>query len=102
MILSGDEISVGDNATITVILPVDAAGNVQAEIGGKNYISPVNGGQALITIPGLTAGNYTASVTYSEDYNRYNSATGNVNVNVRKVDAGTLAAASRSTSESPT
>ena len=85
MILSGDVISVGENATITVILPVDAAGNVQAEIGGKNYISPVNGGQALIIIPGLAAGNYNIHVTYSGD-NNYNHATGNVSVSVAKIN----------------
>ena len=86
MILSGDEIIVGENATVGVKLNVDATGNVYAEIGGKNYTSPVNEGNALIIIPGLAAGNYTFQVIYSGDYN-YNNASGDVSVNVTKADA---------------
>ena len=85
MILSGDEIIVGENATVGVKLNVDATGNVYAEIGGKNYTSPVNEGNALIIIPGLAAGNYTFQVIYSGDYN-YNNASGEVSVKVTKVD----------------
>ena len=85
MILSGDEIIVGENATVGVKLNVGATGNVYAEIGGKNYTSPVNEGNALIIIPGLAAGNYTFQVIYSGDYN-YNNASGEVSVKVTKVD----------------
>ena len=45
MILSGDEISVGDNATISVTLPGDATGNVTATINGKTYTNQVNNGK---------------------------------------------------------
>ena len=85
MILSGDEISVGDNATISVTLPDDATGNVTAAINGKTYTSQVDNGKANIIIPGLSAGNYTAHVTYSGD-NNYNHATGNVSISVSKID----------------
>ena len=86
MILSGDEITVGENATISVTLPSDATGNVTASVNGKSYSSKVNGGKANIIIPALAAGNYTASVTYSGD-DKYNSAAGETNVTVNKANA---------------
>ena len=86
MILSDDEISVGENATISVTLPSDAAGNVTAKINGKTYTSKVKDGKATITIPDLSTGNYTVQVTYSGDYN-YNSASGNTSIKVNKVNA---------------
>ena len=86
MILSGDEISVGDNATIIVTLPSDATGNVTATINGKTYTNQVNNGKTNIIIPDLSSGNYTAHVTYLGD-NNYNHATGNVSISVSKVDA---------------
>ena len=85
MILSSDEISVGDNATISVTLPDDATGNVTAAINGKTYTNQVDDGKANIIIPDLSAGNYTAHVTYSGD-NNYNHATGNVSISVSKID----------------
>ena len=86
MTLSGDKISVGEKATIRVTLPDDATGNVTATINGKTYTNQVNNGKTNIIISGLTAGNYTAHVTYSGD-NNYNHATGNVSISVSKVDA---------------
>ena len=85
MILSGDEISVGDNATISVTLPDDATGNVTATINGKTYTNQVNNGKANIIIPDLSAGNYTAHVTYYGD-NNYNHASGDVIVIVAKIN----------------
>ena len=86
MSIMGDEITVGENATIGVTLPSDATGNVTASVNGKSYQSKVNGGKANIIIPGLGAGNYSIPVTYSGD-DKYNSASGETNVTVIKADA---------------
>ena len=86
MTLSGDKISVGEKATIRVTLPDDATGNVTATINGKTYTNQVNNGKTNIIIPDLSAGNYTAHVTYLGD-NNYNHATGNASISVSKVDA---------------
>ena len=86
MILSNDEITVGENATISITLPNDASGNVTATINGKTYTNHVNNGKTNIIIPYLTAGNYTVPVTYSGD-DKYNGAKGDANVTVNKVDA---------------
>ncbi|MBR6024591.1 MAG: Ig-like domain repeat protein, partial [Methanobrevibacter sp.] len=86
MILSADEITVGENATIGVTLPSDATGNVTASVNGKSYQSKVNDGKANILIPALAAGNYTIPVTYSGD-DKYNSAAGDANITVNKADA---------------
>ncbi|MEE0025829.1 Ig-like domain repeat protein, partial [Methanobrevibacter sp.] len=85
MILSSDEISVGENATISVTLPSDATGNVTATINGKTYTNQVNNGKTNIIIPDLSAGNYTAHVIYSGD-NNYNHAAGDVSVSVAKIN----------------
>ena len=86
MTLSSDEITVGENAIISVSLPDDAAGNVTATVNGKTYANNVNNGKTNIIIPDLAAGNYTVPVTYSGD-DKYNGAKGDVNVTVNKADA---------------
>ena len=83
MILSGDEITAGENATVGVTLPGDATGNVTTSLNGKNYTSQVNNGKADIIIPDLASGNYTIPVTYSGD-NNYNPAVGEVNITVNE------------------
>ena len=83
MILSGDEITAGENATISVTLPDDTTGNVTATINGKTYTSQVNNGKADIIISDLTSGNYSVPVTYSGD-DKYNPAAGEVNITVNE------------------
>ncbi|WP_407432593.1 Ig-like domain repeat protein, partial [Methanobrevibacter sp.] len=86
MTLSSDEITVGENAIISVSLPDDAEGDVTATVNGKTYANNVNNGKANIIIPDLAAGNYTVPVIYSGD-DKYNGAKGDANVTVNKADA---------------
>ena len=86
MSITGDEIRVGENATISVTLPSDVTGNVTASVNGKSYSSKVNNGKANIIIPDLSAGNYTIQVSYSGD-DKYNGAAGEANITVNKADA---------------
>ena len=68
----GDDINVGDDATVTIILPNDATGTVTVTIGGKTYSTKVVDGKAVFVIPDLPAGVYKATVRYSGDA-KYNS-----------------------------
>lgn len=81
MDVSAGEIAEGENATISVTLPSDAAGNATATVNGKTYTSEVNDGKAAITIPDLEYGNYTIPVSYSGD-DKYNPAMTTVNITV--------------------
>ncbi|WP_292746586.1 Ig-like domain-containing protein [Methanobrevibacter sp.] len=64
---TGDEIMVGDDATVTIKLPTDATGIVTITIDGKTYTAQVFNGKAIVSIPGLAAGTYKATVVYSGD-----------------------------------
>lgn len=84
MNLSADEITVGENATISVTLPNDATGNVSASANDNVYSASILNGNAAITIPDLNVGNYNILVIYSGDA-KYNRATGNVNLVVNEI-----------------
>ena len=47
-------------------------GNVSVTVNGQEYTSPVSAGEAVISIPGLNAGDYDVNVTYykNDDYTR--------------------------------
>ena len=79
--VSVDDITVGDNATVTVSVPDDANGNVTIEIDGKEYTAPIKDGKAVFTIDNLAAGNKTIAVKYSGDENYVaNSTTASMTV----------------------
>ena len=61
------DIRVGENITITVVLPKDATGEVILSINGTNYSAKVKNGTAYITIPSLPEGDYDISVNYAGD-----------------------------------
>ena len=81
MNVSAEDITEGENATISVTLPDDATGNVTTTVNGKTYSLPVENGKTIITIPDLEYGNYTLPVTFSGD-DKYNSIETSVNVTV--------------------
>ncbi|WP_296862340.1 Ig-like domain repeat protein, partial [uncultured Methanobrevibacter sp.] len=83
MNVGADDITEGENATVSVTLPGDATGNVTTKVNGKAYSSPVENGKGVITIPDLEYGNYTLPVTYSGD-DKYNPLTKNVNLTVKE------------------
>lgn len=65
--VSGDDIEVGDDATVTVHLPEDATGTVTITVEGKKYTVAVKDGAAVFSIPDLSEGVYTVTVYYSGD-----------------------------------
>ncbi|SDA67919.1 Ig-like domain repeat protein [Methanobrevibacter millerae] len=70
-----------EESTLTLTLPADATGIVLAKVNGKGYYAEVEDGTAVIYIPELAPGNYTAEVTYLGDDN-YNAASFEVPINV--------------------
>ena len=92
MNVSSDEVSQGQNATVTVSLPENATGNVTVTLAnGTNYTAEVKNGTAAVEIPGLPMGDNAVNVTYSGDSN-YASKSGNTTVHIRGVviDAGDM------------
>ena len=83
--ISGSTVTYGENATVTVELPMDAEGNVTVTIPGVGtFNETVEGGIAVVEIPGLGVGLYElVAVEYSGD-NRYASHTGMATVEVKQ------------------
>ncbi|WP_298523728.1 Ig-like domain-containing protein [uncultured Methanobrevibacter sp.] len=75
------ELIVGQEATVTVVLPNDATGVVLVDVKGKKYYGDVENGNATVKLVGLTGGNYTADVVYPGD-DKYSNASGSVDVKV--------------------
>ena len=71
------EIFVGENATVEIIFPSDATGNVTV----GNISSTIKNGVATVIIPNLTIGTTILPVIYSGD-NKYNSTSTTVNITV--------------------
>ncbi len=75
----------GENAVIEVSLPKDATNNVTVVINNKKYTAAVLNGSKKVIIPGLTAGKYNMSVSYSgDDKYTQSSAKFNVTVDINK------------------
>ena len=74
-------IAAGENAVIEVSLPKDATNNVTVVINNKKYTAAVLNGSAKVIIPGLTAGKYNMSVSYSGD-DKYTQSSANFNITV--------------------
>ena len=72
MSASSDDVTVGEDATVTIKLPSDATGTVTVTIAGKKFTTKVKNGKAILVIPGLPAGVYKAVVKYSGD-SKYNA-----------------------------
>ena len=56
------------------------------DVDGKGYYAPVKDGEAVISIPNLEPGNYTAEITYLGDDN-YTTCEGDASFNVAKVNS---------------
>ena len=77
---SAEPITVGENANIIVTGLKDATGEISVIVNGKKYTSPIKGGEASVTILGLTE-SITADVNYPGD-EKYNSASTTVKITV--------------------
>lgn len=76
-----ESITVGENATINVTGLEEATGNITVTIDEENYTGAIDKGNATITVPDLTEGNFTANITYAGD-DKYNNASTTVNITV--------------------
>ena len=83
--ISVDDIQVGEDLTITVNVPSDAAGSVVVTVDGKDYTLAVVGGKATTIISGLKEGTYTINARYNGD-NNYNDISTAAEFSVSKVN----------------
>ena len=60
---------VGTTTTLTVTINSDATGSVYTEYNDNQYSATINAGNAVIEIPGLSAGTYDLYVVYLGDSN---------------------------------
>ena len=82
-VVDNQEITYGDNVTVSVTLPSDATGNLTISVdGSKVYNTSVAGGEIAYTISGLEVGDHTITVYYSGDA-KYNENTTTVIVTVK-------------------
>ena len=79
-----ENITVGDNSTVNVVLPEDATGNVTVKVDGEVVDTvPITDGSADVTIPSLSAGNHTVEIAYSGD-DKYNPVNQTKEITVSK------------------
>lgn len=67
MNLTGSNIHVGDDETITVTVNEDATGNITITVNGKNYTAEIQKGKAVFKVQGLKSGSYEILATYTGD-----------------------------------
>ncbi|WP_296789715.1 Ig-like domain repeat protein, partial [uncultured Methanobrevibacter sp.] len=81
-----ENITVGDNSTVNVVLPADAKGNVTVKVDDEVVDTvPVKDGNADVTIPSMSAGNHTVEIAYSGD-GKYNPVNETKEISVSKND----------------
>ena len=68
-----------ENTTVSVSVDKDATGYVVVDVDGTSYYAEVENGNAVIEIPALRPGSYSADVTYAGDEN-YKNATASVSI----------------------
>ena len=81
-----EDISVGENLTITVNVPEDATGQVLIDIGGIGYYVNVTDGVGTIKIPRLLNGTYDVTLTYLGD-DKYEGSSDTSSFEVDKVNS---------------
>ena len=87
-----ENVTVGENSTVNVVLPDDATGNVTVNVDGEvTDTVAVTDGTAEVTISSLSVGNHTVEIAYSGD-DKYNSASKTATITVNK-DSTNIASA---------
>lgn len=84
-VIAPSEIKVGENATLKIIVPSDATGNIGVFAGDKNYTKELTNSTINIDIPNLVVGNNNLIVKFSGN-KKYREKTKNVIVTVDKID----------------
>ena len=72
--VSAEDIFMGEDAIINLILPDDATGDIIVTVGEKDYVTSVNEGKASVSISDLIMGYYSVDVTYVGDLKYLDSA----------------------------
>ena len=87
-----ENVTVGENSTVNVVLPDDATGNVTVMVDGEVVDTvAVTDGTADVTIPPMGAGNHTVEIDYLGD-DKYNSASKTATITVNKDSTNITAA----------
>ena len=87
-----ENVTVGDNSTVNVKLPSDAAGNVTVKVDGDVVDTvQVADGSADVTIPPMSAGNHTVEIDYSGD-DKYKSTSKTATITVNRDSTNITAA----------
>ena len=84
LIVEITDINVGENITVTVIVPTDATGQVLIDIDGVGYYMNISDGKGTVEIPHLGEGNYDVVLTYTGD-DKYLSSSNKTTVKVSKL-----------------
>ena len=85
IVVSVDNIKVGQNATVTVTVPNDATGLIFIDIEGVWYNTTISSGKAIFTIPDLGNGTYNVLAQFNGD-DKYEGNSNSTSFNVTKVD----------------
>ena len=85
IVVSVDDIKVGQNATIAVIGPGDATGVITILVDGNYYNATIVSGKTTFTISNLSNGTYNVTAFYNGD-DKYRSTVNSTVFNVTKVD----------------
>ena len=81
--VNAGEVNEGEDATIIVVLPKDATGNVTLVMNNKPYFAKVIDGMAKVVVPSVSAGTHDFIVNYSGD-DKYDKSTVNGTIKVNK------------------
>ena len=81
--VNASEVNEGEDATIIVVLPKDATGNVTLVMNNKPYFAKVIDGMAKVVVPSVSAGTHDFIVTYYGD-DKYDKSTVNGTIKVNK------------------
>ncbi len=90
--VSGDEITVGEEAVVTIFGLADATGNITLSFNGEDYPFNIVADIMSIAIPNLFE-NTTVTVSYPGDY-RYNNFTVSADIIVNRIDSNITVMAS--------
>ena len=85
VVISVNNIKVGENATIIVTVPNDSTGLVTISVGGKNYNATIYAGKVTFNVPDLGNGTYNVVANYMGD-EKYEANNNVTSFNVTKVD----------------
>ena len=85
IIISAEDISVGESLSVTVELPGDATGKVSVNVSGISKTANVNNGVSSVSISGLTSGSHVIYVSYLGN-EKYNSVSASKAITVNKLN----------------